>query len=664
MFMKTIKAKLIILISILLLFVSSGFGIISYINASNALVSNITKTLPEIAIQASNTIQANLDNQLNSLEVTAKIASLNNDEPDKLMEILKAEAKRNGSIKMGYADLNGNITYTTGEKANIKDTTYFKKSVSGENFIDDPVVNEGKTAMTMVYSVPIKNDASIIGVLVSVRDGMELSEMIKKISFGKTGSAYMINSQSNSIAYKDPSMPLNQYNSIKEGEKDPDLAGIADMQKRMIAGETGLSLYTFGGKESYGGFAPIEKEKWSVVVILEKSELLSELDSLKFSITITSILFLIIGILVIYIISNRLSARIKYTSNSLNILATGNFTNKIDRKYLYFKDEIGDMANSMDTMQSSIGAMIKISNDNSIIIDENSSNLSTISQNMLSSSNNVSGSIQEVAIGINSQANNLVEITTILNTFSSKLEDIVMNIKDIDKNTITMNDLANSSSSSMKLLMDAVNSISLSFKTLSNKIFTFNSNVKEINNIVQIINSIADQTNLLALNASIEAANAGEAGKGFGVVANEVQVLAEQTKSSSQNISKLISDISNDTDIITKDTNNMNANLNNQVNIINETISSFENILDVIKTIIPKVQAANMSAIEINSEKTDILDKIETTSAIAEEISASAEEISASTDEMHNLSNDVASTAATLNNMTKKLINEQSKFTV
>ncbi|NYC53051.1 hypothetical protein DE171_005588 [Clostridium beijerinckii] len=272
MFVKTIKSKLIILISILLLVVSTGFGIISYINASNALISNIKKTLPEIAIQASNTVQANLDNQLNSLEVTAKTASLSNDTPDKLMTILKAEAKRNGSIKMGYADMNGNIIYTTGEQTNIKDTTYFKKSMSGENFINDPEVNEDKTAMTMVYSVPIKNDDSIIGVLVSVRDGMELSEMIKKISFGETGSAYMINSQSNSIAYKDSSMPLNQYNSIKEAEKDPSLKGIADMQKRMIAGETGLSLYTFGGKESYGGFAPIEKEKWSVVVILEKSE--------------------------------------------------------------------------------------------------------------------------------------------------------------------------------------------------------------------------------------------------------------------------------------------------------------------------------------------------------------------------------------------------------
>ena len=664
MSIKSIKLKLIVLISILLLAVSTGFGIISYINASNALISNITKTLPEIAIQSSNTVQAYLDNQLNSMEVTAKVASLSNDSQEKLMTILKAEAKRNGSIKMGYADINGNITYTNGEQANIKDTIYFKKSIIGESFINDPEVNSGKTEMTMIYSVPIKNDNSIVGVLVSVRNGMELSDMIKKISFGNTGSAYMINSQSNSIAYKDPSMPLNQYNSIKEAEKDPSLKGIADMQKRMIAGETGLSSYTFGGKESYGGFAPIEKEKWSVVVILEKSELLSELDSLKFSITLTTILFLIIGIFVIYIISHRLSTRIRYASNSLNILATGNFTNPIKGKYLNFKDEIGDMANSMNTMQNSIGSMIKISKDSSLIIDKNSSNLSAISQNMVSSSNNVANSMQEVAMGINSQANNLIEITTILNNFSSKLEDIVINIKDIDENTVAMNDLANDSSSSMKLLMNAVSDISLSFKTLSNKIITFSSNVKEVNNIVQMINSIADQTNLLALNASIEAANAGEAGKGFGVVANEVKALAEQTKVSSQNISKLISDISNDTNAITEDTNSMTIDLSNQVNIINGTINSFENIIDVIKTVIPKVQAVNVAAIEINTEKEDILNKIESTSAIAEEISASSEEITASTDEMHNLSNEVSSTATTLNNMTKKLIDEQNKFIV
>lgn len=664
MLKKTIKSKLIILIGMLLLVVSFGLGVISYINASKALVSNIEKTLPQIALQASNTVQANLDSQLNSLELTANVILLNNNTKDTVMTILKAEAKRNGSIKMGYADASGNITYTTGEQDNIKNSTYFKKSISGENFVDDPVVNEQKTAMTMVYSVPIKQDSSIVGVLVSVRDGMELSEMIKEISFGKTGSAYMINNKSNSIAFKDSSMPLNQYNSIKEAEKDPSLKAIADMQKRMIAGETGLSSYTYGGKESYGGFAPIEKQKWSVVVILDKSELLSELNSLKISISLSSLVFLILGIAAIYIISHKLSTRIKYASSTLNILATGDFTNKISDKYLKYEDEIGDMANSMNIMQNSIKGMVKISNDSSLVINDNSSNLSNISKHMASSYDIVANSIQEVSQGISSQANNLMEITSILNNFSSKLEEIVTNIKDIDKNTISMNELANDSSLKMQILMDTVSGISLSFKTLANKIIAFGNNIMEVHSIVQIINSIADQTNLLALNASIEAVHAGEAGKGFSVVANEIRILSEQTKVSSENISKLISGISKDTIAITGDTNNMNSKLNYQVSIINESLNSFEEIIEVIKTVIPKVQAVNISAIEINNEKKDILDKIENTSAIAEEISASSQEITASTDEMHNLSNDVAYTAATLNEMTKNLINEQSKFII
>jgi methyl-accepting chemotaxis protein len=664
MMIKSIKSKLIILISILLLVVSTGLGIISYIDASNALVSNIEKTLPQIATQASNTVQSYLDNQLNSMEVTAKVASLSNDSQDKLITILKAEAKRNGSLKMGYADANGNITYTDGSQGNIKDTNYFKKSMAGENLVNDPIPNEQKNSLTMIYSVPIKDDKSVVGVLVSIRDGMELSNLIKKISFGKTGSAYMINSQSNSIAFKDPSMPLSQYNSIKEAEKDPSLKAIAEMQKRMINGETGLSSYTYGGKESYGGFAPIEKEKWSVVVILEKSELLSELDSLKISTTLGSVFFLILGVIIIYIISHRLSTRIKYSSNALNILATGDFTNMISEKYLNYNDEIGDMANSMNKMQNSIKDMITVSKDSSFIIDENSSNLSNISKNMVLSSDNVASSMQEVASGINAQANDLVEITGILNNFGSKLENIVDNIKDIDENTLSMNELANNSSLNMKLLMDAVSGISSSFKTLSDKILAFGINIKEVNNIVNIINSIADQTNLLALNASIEAAIAGDAGKGFAVVANEVKVLAEQTKTSSENITRLISDISKDTLIITEDTNNMNSELNGQVNIINETMISFENIISSIKTVIPKVQTVNLSAADVNTEKEDILNKIEGLSAIAEEISASSEEITASADEMHSLSNEVALTADTLNNMTKNLIDEQDKFKI
>lgn len=68
----------------------------------------------------------------------------------------------------------------------------------------------------------------------------------------------------------------------------------------------------------------------------------------------------------------------------------------------------------------------------------------------------------------------------------------------------------------------------------------------------------------------------------------------------------------------------MDKELHNQINIINETMTSFENIINAIKNIIPKVQTINSSAIQVDKENGNILNKIESISSIAEEISASS----------------------------------------
>ena len=114
---------------------------------------------------------------------------------------------------------------------------------------------------------------------------------------------------------------------------------------------------------------------------------------------------------------------------------------------------------------------------------------------------------------------------------------------------VAENALANarSGSQSVQKTIDGMDAIRVQVQETAKRVKRLGESSQEIGEIVQLISDIADRTSILALNASIQAASAGEAGRGFAVVAEEVERLAVRATDSTTRITTLIRSVQSDT---------------------------------------------------------------------------------------------------------------------
>ena len=363
---------------------------------------------------------------------------------------------------------------------------------------------------------------------------------------------------------------------------------------------------------------------------------------------------ILISVLVFIIAKKEMA----YITECLEKIAAGDLC--VNMKILNSRNEIAIIKKYINNITSNFAHILKGLQDKSNDIDVKSGNLMAVSEELVTSINNIDIAIGDASTGTSEQASDMLEISSILNTFSEKIDDFSNNIEFLSNNSNDISNRANMSSKQMDELMKSFKEIEKSINIFITKIVNLNSSMNEIKSISNLINDIAEQTNLLALNAAIESARAGEAGKGFAVVAEEIRKLSEESQNSANNINSLIVNIDKESKIIVSESNDMKGVINMSASVIDETIRSFKDIIKSIEDIVPKIESLSKSSEKISREKDIIYEKIENSTSISEEISASTEEISASIGEMKEGCTIVSGTATDLTAVTNEL-NEEIK---
>ena len=544
----TIRNKLIAMALVVLLAIATMAAVTYY--RGETIITGLAETAGMDVVKSAT---KNIDGQFQRIEsLVATVAEsvrysstkLGVTDEEKIEEILAAFTKQSqgsgiGSFKFGI-EATGKISDGSGWKEpegyDARTRPWYKQAAAagkGKVNFSDPFSDQITGKLSISVTTAIYDDSGkLLGVIVGDMDIGPITEYVLGLRIFNKGSGTLL-LKSGLVMVGHRKEDILKANLTTETKYPEELRKAA---VKMIAGESGITSYTYQGETKQVFYAPT-KLGLSLFLLFPVAELTAMVHALTFVLLAIAAIALVLTGGVIFLITRGLTKSIGSMETATEKLGAGDLTVRYNDSG---KDEIAHISRILNAMVASLREVMTSIRKESVETAKRAETLASLSEETLSSMEEVSGSIEKVQGMMEQSSSALQETNASIEEIASGAQSAAKAAGDGAEGAAKASEAAGSAVEEVDTVIGNIRNAEDESTTSIERIKALAKSVEDISGFVTTITSIADQTNLLALNAAIEAARAGEAGRGFAVVAEEVRKLAEESARAAHEVNKLI----------------------------------------------------------------------------------------------------------------------------